>query len=71
MAHLFLFGRQAALPMLKLSITIERVLKMSLLQTPVHPGEVLKELYLEPLNVSSIELARPFAGATHPDRKVG
>ena len=31
---------------------------MSLLQTPVHPGEVLKELYLEPLNVSSIELAR-------------
>ncbi|MDC0520840.1 HigA family addiction module antitoxin [bacterium] len=31
---------------------------MSLLQTPVHPGEVLKELYLELLNVSSIELAR-------------
>ena len=31
---------------------------MSLLQTPVHPGEVLKELYLEPLNVSPIELAR-------------
>ena len=31
---------------------------MSLLQKPVHPGEVLKELYLEPLNVSSIELAR-------------
>ena len=31
---------------------------MSLLQTLVHPGEVLKELYLEPLNVSSIELAR-------------
>ena len=31
---------------------------MSLLQTPAHPGEVLKELYLEPLNVSSIELAR-------------
>jgi addiction module HigA family antidote len=31
---------------------------MSLLQTPVHPGVVLKELYLEPLNVSSIELAR-------------
>lgn len=31
---------------------------MSLLQNPMHPGEVLKELYLDPLEIGSIALAR-------------
>jgi antitoxin HigA-1 len=31
---------------------------MSLLKNPSHPGEVLKELYLEPLGLSSIALAK-------------
>ncbi|MEO0653404.1 MAG: HigA family addiction module antitoxin [Pseudomonadota bacterium] len=31
---------------------------MSLLETPIHPGAVLKELYLEPLGISPIALAR-------------
>ena len=31
---------------------------MSLLKAPVHPGEVLKELYLDPLELSPIALAR-------------
>ena len=31
---------------------------MSLLENPMHPGEVLKELYLNPLNMSSIGLAK-------------
>jgi addiction module HigA family antidote len=31
---------------------------MSLLEEPMHPGEVLKELYLDPLNMGSIALAR-------------
>jgi antitoxin HigA-1 len=30
---------------------------MSLLENPRHPGEVLKELYLDPLNIGSIALA--------------
>jgi antitoxin HigA-1 len=30
---------------------------MSLLENPMHPGEVLKELYLDPLNIGSIALA--------------
>ncbi len=30
---------------------------MSLLTAPMHPGEVLKELYLDPLEVSSMALA--------------
>ena len=31
---------------------------MSLLEEPVHPGEVLKELYLTPLGIGAIALAR-------------
>lgn len=31
---------------------------MSLLKTPSHPGEVLKELYLMPLNLSALALAK-------------
>ena len=31
---------------------------MSLLEDPMHPGEVLKELYLEPLELGAIALAR-------------
>lgn len=30
---------------------------MSLLKTPMHPGEVLKELYLDPLGIGAIALA--------------
>lgn len=30
---------------------------MSLLETPMHPGEVLKELYLDPLGMGMITLA--------------
>ena len=31
---------------------------MALLQNPVHPGEVLQELYLVPLEMSAIDLAK-------------
>ena len=31
---------------------------MTLLKTPMHPGEVLKTLYLEPLEMSAISLAK-------------
>jgi len=31
---------------------------MSLLQNPMHPGEVLKELYLTPLEMGAIALAK-------------
>ena len=31
---------------------------MSILKTPMHPGEVLKELYLDPLDMGAIALAR-------------
>jgi len=31
---------------------------MTMLQAPSHPGEVLKELYLDPLDMSAIALAR-------------
>jgi len=31
---------------------------MSLLKEPMHPGEVLKELYLDPLDMGAIALAR-------------
>ncbi|WP_111735389.1 HigA family addiction module antitoxin [Roseovarius amoyensis] len=31
---------------------------MTLMKTPSHPGEVLSELYLEPLGMSPIALAR-------------
>ncbi len=31
---------------------------MSLLENPMHPGEVLKELYLDPLDMGAIALAR-------------
>ena len=31
---------------------------MSLFEEPMHPGEVLKELYLDPLGMSAIALAR-------------
>jgi len=31
---------------------------MTLMKTPSHPGEVLKELYLDPLGLSPIALAR-------------
>ena len=31
---------------------------MSLLENPMHPGEVLKELYLDPMDMSAIALAR-------------
>lgn len=31
---------------------------MSLLEEPMHPGEVLKELYLNPLDMGSIAFAR-------------
>ena len=31
---------------------------MSLLKDPMHPGEVLKELYLDPLNMGAIAFAR-------------
>ena len=32
--------------------------RLSLLQNPMHPGEVLKELYLTPLEMSAIALAK-------------
>lgn len=31
---------------------------MSLLEDPMHPGEVLKELYLKPLGMGAIAIAR-------------
>jgi addiction module HigA family antidote len=31
---------------------------MSILKNPMHPGEVLKELYLDPLDIGAIALAR-------------
>lgn len=31
---------------------------MSLLQDPMHPGEVLKELYLDPMDMGAIAFAR-------------
>ena len=31
---------------------------MSMMQDPVHPGEVLDELYLKPLDMSAIALAK-------------
>lgn len=31
---------------------------MTLLQNPMHPGEILQELYLAPLGISAIALAR-------------
>ena len=31
---------------------------MSLLKDPMHPGEVLKELYLDPLEIGTIAFAR-------------
>ena len=31
---------------------------MSLLREPMHPGEVLKELYLDPMDMGSIAFAR-------------
>ncbi|WP_306155648.1 HigA family addiction module antitoxin [Roseovarius sp. MMSF_3281] len=31
---------------------------MTLLENPMHPGEVLKELYLDPLEISAIGLAK-------------
>ncbi len=31
---------------------------MSVMQDPVHPGEVLNELYLKPLGMSAIKLAK-------------
>ncbi|MEH6645276.1 HigA family addiction module antitoxin [Sulfitobacter sp.] len=31
---------------------------MSLLEEPMHPGEVLKELYLDPLKLGAIALSR-------------
>lgn len=31
---------------------------MTLMKTPSHPGEVLKELYLDPLDLSPIALAK-------------
>jgi addiction module HigA family antidote len=31
---------------------------MSLLKEPIHPGEVLKELYLDPLDMGAIAFAR-------------
>jgi addiction module HigA family antidote len=31
---------------------------MSLLEKPMHPGEVLKELYLDPLDMGAIAFAR-------------
>jgi antitoxin HigA-1 len=31
---------------------------MSLLEDPMHPGEVLKELYLDPMDMGAIALAR-------------
>lgn len=31
---------------------------MSILEDPLHPGEVLKELYIDPLGTSAIALAR-------------
>ena len=31
---------------------------MSMFEEPMHPGEVLKELYLDPLGMSAIALAR-------------
>jgi len=31
---------------------------MSLLEDPMHPGEVLKELYLDPLEMGAIAFAR-------------
>ncbi|WP_421696634.1 HigA family addiction module antitoxin [Aestuariivirga sp.] len=45
-------------PMLKSLTTIEGDTFMSLLMTPSHPGDVLQELYLTPLGLSPISLAR-------------
>src|SRR6056297_2655096 len=48
-------------PTSRSSTTIERASKgraMTLMKTPSHPGEVLKELYLDPLGLSPIALAR-------------
>jgi antitoxin HigA-1 len=42
---------------------------MSLLKNPSHPGEVLNELYLEPLSLSAIALAKsPQAPRTRIER---
>lgn len=41
-----------------MSTTIEWGKDMTLLKNPSHPGEVLKELYLDPLELSPIALAR-------------
>lgn len=42
----------------RLLITIEGEAFMSLIKNPAHPGDVLKELYLEPLGLSAIALAK-------------
>jgi addiction module HigA family antidote len=34
---------------------------MKLLRSPTHPGEILKRLYLKPLNLSTVELAKAIA----------
>lgn len=46
--------------MLKLWTTIEKP-EMSLLKDPMHPGDVLKELYLDPLEMSALALAKYLA----------
>ncbi len=39
---------------------------MRLLEEPIHPGEILRELYLYPLNMGSITFARRLE--VHPKR---
>ena len=35
-----------------------RIVKMSMLESPMHPGEVLKELYLEPMGIGAGAFAK-------------
>ena len=44
---------------------------MSLLKPPLHLGEVLKELYLEPMGMGAIALAHRLGGTPHADRAAG
>lgn len=52
-----LSGRIKAQPRSRLWITIRKGMTMSLLTHPSHPGDVLNELYLMPLEMSAITLA--------------
>ena len=58
MAHLFFLDcHPPAPPMLRMSIMIKGK-RYEPLKEPVHPGEVLKELYLDPIDMGAIDFAR-------------